>query len=228
MTRIAALAPLATLALVSAPPAYIVGFVQDTNCAPLPGVQISIGETSTTPVVSDSQGRFVISVPDGRERVDLWADAPGFRLLMRSFVRVGPRGRDSHTLTLDAAGRTFSDPVITVGGQSQIVPEPVGDDRLRGEIFTTACTPIQDAQVSLTANGSVLRARSDEAGRFAFPPATHRAYTLEVRALGYIPLVRRETIVDNDTRPVRALLERGSDGETDTLLADGGGPKALK
>jgi hypothetical protein len=222
MTRIAALAPLASLALVAAPPAYVVGFVQDTNCAPLPGVQISIGQMSVTPVVTDAQGRFVITVPDGHQRVDLSARLPGFRQLTRSHVRVGPGARDSHTLTLHPMGLTFSDPVITAGGQPQIVPEPVKDDRLHGEVLTTACTPIQDAQVTVTGNRSALHARSDAAGRFAFPQMAHGSYTLDVRAAGYIPVVRKGTKVDPGTPPIRALLERGDDGELDSLRSDDG------
>jgi uncharacterized protein YfaP (DUF2135 family) len=217
MTRIAALAPLASLALVSAPPTYIVGFVQDTNCAPLAGAQISIGRPTTSPVVTDAQGRFVIAVPDGHQRVDLSARVSGFRQLTRSNVRVGPGARDSHTLTLHPAIAIIADPIITTGGQPQITPEPVKDIQLRGEILTTACTPIQDAQVGVSGNGLGLHARSDAAGRFAFPAMTHGSYTLEVRTNGYIPVVRRGTTVDDTTPHVRVLLERGDDGEIDSI-----------
>jgi hypothetical protein len=217
MTRIAALAPLASLALASAPPAYIVGFVQDTNCGPLAGAQISIGQAAVAPVVSDAQGRFVIALPDGRQRVDLSARLPGFRQLTRLHVRVGPGARDSHTLTLHPMGVMFADPIVTAGGQPQVVPEPIKDNHLRGEILTTACTPIQDAQVTVSGNELGLHARSDAAGRFAFPQMSHGSYTLDVRAIGYIPVVRRGTIIDNSPPSVRVLLERGDDGETDSI-----------
>jgi len=222
MTRIAALAPLAALALVSAPPAYIVGFVQDTNCGPLAGAQISIGQAAVAPVVSDAQGRFVIALPDGHQRVDVSARLPGFRQLTRLHVRVGPGARDSHTLTLHPMGVMFADPIVTAGGQPQIAPEPVKNDRLRGEILTTACTPIQDAQVTASGSGSALHARSDAAGRFAFPQMAHSSYTLDVRAPGYIPVVRKGTTVDADASPVRVLLERGNDGELDSMRSDDG------
>jgi hypothetical protein len=226
MNRMAALAPIGIVALVSAPASYLVGFVQDTNCAPLPGVQISVGEMNAAPVVTDSQGRFIIGVPEGRQRADLSARLEGFRELTRSHIRVGPGARDSHTLTLDVAGLAFSDPIITTGSEPQVVTEAGSgkreaargkDDRLRGEVLTTACTPVQDAQLSVTGMGAERRARSDAAGRFAFSQLAHGSYRLEVRALGYIPLVRRGTKVDDDTRPVRLLLERGDDGETDTM-----------
>jgi hypothetical protein len=217
MSRLTALAPIASLAIFSAPPAYLVGFVQDTTCAPLPGVEISIGGLAARPVVSDAQGRFVIAVPDERQRVNLSARLAGFRSLVRTNVRIGPGARDSHTLTLDAAGLMFADPVVTAGGQPQIVVrEPPPDNRIRGEILTVACTPVADAQITLTANGAALRARPDSAGRFAFPQVAAGAYTLEVRALGYIPVVRRGAKAD-DGRPVRVLLERGDDGETDRI-----------
>jgi hypothetical protein len=215
MSRLTALAPIASLAIIS-PPAYLVGFVQDTNCAPLPGAQISIAQMAMRPVVTDAQGRFVIAVPDGHQRVDLSARIPGFRQLTRTNVRVGPGARDSHTLTLHPMGLLFADPIVTAGGQAQIVPEQVRDDRLRGEVLTSACTPVQDAQVSLTGNGPEHRTRSDMAGGFAFPQVGAGAYTLEVRALGYIPVVRTETKA-GDGRRVRVLLERGDDGETDRI-----------
>jgi hypothetical protein len=223
---LAAIVSIAALALIAVRPSYMVGFVQDTNCSPLPGVQISVAETSVVPVVTDAQGRFVIAVPDGRERADLVARLSGFRELTRSHIRVGPGARDSHTLTLDVAGLAFVDPIVTAGGQAQPVPEPVKDDRLRGEVLTTACTPVQDAQISVTGNGPERRARADAAGRFAFARLPLGSYRLEVRALGYIPLVRQRTKVEEETRPVRLLLERGDDGETDTMA--GGPPRMLR
>jgi hypothetical protein len=226
MNRVAALALIGTAALISTPTSYIVGFVQDTNCAPLPGVQLSIGETATRSVVTDSQGRFVIAVPDGRQRADLTARLAGFRELTRSHIRVGPGARDSHTLTLDADSLVFVDQIVTAGGQPHVVTEPVKDDRLRGEVLTTACMPVQDAQITVTGLGLERRARADAAGRFAFSQLAHGSYRLEVRALGYIPLVRRGTNVEDDTRPVRLLLERGDDGETDTMA--GGSSRSIR
>ena len=228
MSRLAALASIAALVVGPSPPAYVVGFVQDTNCAPLPGAQISIGESSTPPVVTDAQGRFVVSVPEGRDRVDLSARIPGFRRLTRTNVRVGPGARDSHTLTLHPMRPIFADPIITSGGRSQIVPESTPDERLRGEVLTTACTPVQDAQITVTGLGSELRTRSDVAGRFAFPRLAHGSYTLDVRMLGYIRVVRTGTKVEEGTPPVRVLLERGDDGEIDMMRPDDGSNRRVR
>jgi Carboxypeptidase regulatory-like domain len=198
---------------------YVVGFVQDTNCGPLPRVTVSVGGSGKNEALTDAQGRFVIAVPDGRDRVDITARVTGFLFFTRTGVSLRPGARDSHTLTLDSINVPFVDPVI--GTPDQVVtpytPAPK-NARLHGEVLTTACMPIDDAKLSVYSNGAEIVASVNAAGHFVFPDLPAGTYTLQVRALGYIPLARRATKVGrDDTRAVRVLLERGDAGEHDYL-----------
>jgi hypothetical protein len=198
---------------------YVVGFVQDTNCGPLPGATVSVAAAGKNDVVTDAQGRFVIAVLDGRDRVDIIARLTGFLSFTRTGVSLGPTARDSHTLTLDSISVPFID-VVTGTPEHPVTPDAgtPKNPRLHGEVLTTACTPIDEAKVSVYSNGAEIMASVNAAGRFVFPDLPAGTYTLQVRALGYIPLVRRGAkVARDDTRAVRVLLERGDAGEHDYL-----------
>ena len=217
MTLQAALLGIVSAALLATPhtsTAYIVGFVQDTTCAPAPGVRISSPHASSD-AVSDAQGRFVLALSGGRPRADITARVAGFRAVTRTGVRVGAGGRDAHTLSLDPSELAVGDPVVVTAGRMPLVPPT--DGKLRGEILTIVCTPVEGAQIAVTVHNHEVVVRSDANGRFAFGNLTAGKYALQVRAQGYIPVVRNGTTVGRETPHVRVLLERGADGERDQI-----------
>ena len=217
MTLRAALLGIVCTVLGTAPPAspsYIVGFVQDTNCAPVPGVRIS-SSGSSADVVSDAQGRFAIALSGERPRTDITARIPGFRTFTRTGIRVGPGARDAHTLTLDVSELAVADPVVVTAGRTAVVPP--ADGRLRGDILTIVCTPVEGALIAVRVQGHEVVVRSDVNGRFAFGDLAAGKYALQVRAQGYIQVVRDGTTVARQTPRVRVLLERGEDGERDQI-----------
>lgn len=207
-TAMAALAPVRT--------GYVVGFVQDAACTPISGVRVS-AEGTKDEVVTDNQGRFVISIPDERKVTDISARLVGFRTFTRTGVRVGPGARDSHTLTLDTASLSNADPIIDTGSQPRVTAPP--DSRLHGEVMTVSCMPIPDVELAVMLRGAERAVRSDSAGRFAFARVPPGTYDLKARAAGYIPLLRKGTLVSSETPSVRILLERGADGASDIVLA---------
>jgi hypothetical protein len=217
MTLQAALLGIVSAALLATPypsTAYIVGFVQDTTCTPAPGVRISSPDASSD-AVSDAQGRFALALSGERPRADISAHLAGFRAFTRTGVRVGTGGRDAHTLSLDPSELAVADPVIVTAGRTPLVPPT--DGKLRGEILTIVCTHVEGAQVAVAVHDHEVVVRSDANGRFAFGDLTAGKYALQVRAQGYIPVVRNGTTVGRETPHVRVLLERGADGERDQI-----------
>ena len=207
-TAVAALAPVRT--------GYVVGFVQDAACTPISGVRVS-AEGTKDEVVTDNQGRFVISVPDERTVTAITARLAGFRTFTRTGVRIGPGSRDSHTLTLDTQGASNPEPIIDNGRQPRVPAPP--DRRLHGEVMTVSCMPIADAELAVMVRGAKTAVRSDSAGRFAFAKVPPGTYDLKAQAEGYIPVLRKGTLVSSETPRVRILLERGADGVSDIMLA---------
>lgn len=195
--------------------AYLVGFVQDTQCHPLPGVKVSV-KRSAAAVVTDAQGRFTIAVRGSSPRTEMTARLAGFRVLTRTGVRLRPPSRDAHTLTLDVANLAIVDRVIVTPGQTPGIAAT--DTSLSGEVLTTACTPIDGATLSIHVNGHAVQAMSDAAGRFAFRAVPAGSYRLRVRAPGFVPLVRSVTKAGpNAASSIRLILERGDNGESDYL-----------
>ena len=200
-----------------APTGYVVGFVQDTACAPVPGARVSVDGRTNGDVVTDAQGRFVLAVENGGPTTSVTARLTGFRSFTRTGIRLGAGARDSHTLTLDPSALSIADPIVSTGAQPP--PTLPQDNRLRGDVLNVSCMPIDNALISVALRAAETVVRTDRAGHFVFGKLPRGSYDLKVRAQGYIPLLRKGTIVSSETSRVRILLERGGAGESDVISA---------
>jgi outer membrane cobalamin receptor len=86
-------------------------------------------------------------------------------------------------------------PAGATGASTPAAASVAGDASVSGSVLSTDGTPVVDADVTLSGDGSPLSARSDRHGAFIFPSVASGTYALSVSAAGYNSLSARTIAV---------------------------------